>query len=156
VSGAGERTLTVVVAGAANLAVAVAKSVAGLMTGSAAMQAEAAHSIADTATEVFLFIAARRGSRAPDAEHPFGHGRETYLWAFVAALATFVAGAGFSVARGIDTLVSGEGPPEGGMLVSYLVLAFAFLLEGGSLRRALRQAHEEATRTRLALRTYYG
>ena len=57
-SGAGERTLTVVVAGAANLAVAVAKAVAVLLTGSAAMQAEAAHSVADTATEVFLLVAA--------------------------------------------------------------------------------------------------
>jgi hypothetical protein len=89
-----------VVAGAANLAVAVAKAVAGLLTGSAAMQAEAAHSVADTATEVFLLVAAGRGSRAPDAEHPFGHGRETYLWAFLAALATFVAGAGVSCTAG--------------------------------------------------------
>jgi cation diffusion facilitator family transporter len=136
--------VTVVVAGAANLAVAVAKAVAGVVSGSAALQAEAAHSAADTVTEVLLFVATRRGRRQPDARHPFGHGRETYLWAFLAALATFVAGAGFALVRGVDTLLHGEPPGTGAAIVPYLVLVFAAILEAASLRRGLQQAQAGA------------
>ena len=152
---AAERTITVVVAGAANLAIAIAKAVTGVISGSAAMQAEAAHSVADTVTEVFLFIATRRGARGPDAVHPFGHGRETYLWSFLAALATFVAGAGFSLARGIETLVHGE-PPESESVVvaSYAVLAFAFVVEAVSLSRGLGQARRVAAALDLSPRAY--
>jgi len=149
-----ERTVTVLVAGAANLAVAVAKAVAGVVSGSAAMQAEAAHSIADTVTEIFLFVAARRGTRGPDPQHPFGHGRETYLWAFLAALATFVAGAGFSLARGVETLVHGEPPDPASTLISYAVLAFAFLVEGVSLLRGRGQARRAATAVGLSPGAY--
>ncbi len=76
---------TVVVAGVANLAIAVAKLVAGLISGSAAMLSEAAHSVADTTTEVLLFLALRRGARPADERHPFGYGKESYVWAFFAA-----------------------------------------------------------------------
>jgi divalent metal cation (Fe/Co/Zn/Cd) transporter len=66
---------TVIVAGLANLAIAVAKAVAGLISGSAAMLSEAAHSVADTTTEVLLYTALRRGNRPADAVHPFGYGK---------------------------------------------------------------------------------
>jgi len=151
---AAERTVTVVVAGAANLVIAAAKAVAGVLSGSAAMQAEAAHSFADTVTEVFLFVAARRGRRAPDASHPFGHGRETYLWAFLAALATFVAGAGFSIAQGVETLIHGEPPEPGGALLAYAVLAFAFVVESGSLLRGVRHVRRSAAAVGLAATPY--
>jgi cation diffusion facilitator family transporter len=141
------------VAGAANLTVALAKGIGGAISGSAAMQAEAAHSVADTVTQVFLFIATRRGRRGPDIGHPFGYGRETYLWAFLAALATFVAGAGFSLTRGVNALLHGETREPGGTLVAYAVLVFSFLVEGVSLLRGLRQARRRAVVTRLPLRT---
>ncbi len=149
-----ESTVTVVVAGVVNLAVAAAKAIAGVLSGSAAMQSEAAHSAADTVTEVFLFVAARRGRREADARHPLGHGRETYLWAFLAAVATFVAGAGFSVVRGVDILVHGE-PRDGTVAaVPYVVLVFAFAMEGVSLRRGLRQARAGAAKVGLRRRTF--
>src|SRR3954471_12351227 len=66
----GESTGTVVVAGLANLGIAVAKLVGGLISHSSAMLSEAAHSLADTITEVLLFVALKRGNRAPDARHP--------------------------------------------------------------------------------------
>lgn len=105
-------------------------------------------------TEVFLFIAARRGARGPDSRHPFGHGRETYLWAFLAALATFVAGAGFSLARGFQRLAHGEPPDHASVLFSYAVLAFAFLVEGVSLSRGLGQARRIAAALNLSPRAY--
>jgi cation diffusion facilitator family transporter len=148
-----ESAVTVLVAGATNLAVALAKAVGGAISGSAAMQAEAAHSVADTVTQVFLFIAARRGRRGPDIRHPFGYGRETYLWAFLAALATFGAGAGFSMTRGVNELLHGGAREPQGALVAYGILLFAFLMEGVSLLRALRQAHRRAVIRGLPLRT---
>ena len=101
-------TGTVILAGLVNLAIAAAKFVGGMISHSSAMLSEAAHSVADTVTEVLLFVALKRGTKPPDRRHPFGYGRETYFWAFLASLATFVAGAGFSIYQGIHTIVSGE------------------------------------------------
>src|SRR5690348_1776773 len=135
---------TVVLAGLANLVIAVAKLVAGLVSGSAAMLSEAVHSIADTVTEVFLYIALRRGGKPADEEHPFGYGKESYVWAFIAALFTFVGGAGFSVYHGVSTIVSGEGVGE--YLWSYLVLAVSFAAEGASFLKARRQVRNQSRR----------
>jgi len=143
----GESTGTVIVAGLANLAIAVAKFIGGLISHSSAMLSEAAHSVADTVTEVFLFIALKRGNRPPDAKHPFGYGRETYFWAFLASLATFGLGAGFSIWQGVTTILYGE--EQGDPLVSYIVLAVAFVLEGVSWLKALRQVRGAARKWRI-------
>jgi cation diffusion facilitator family transporter len=149
----GQTTVTVIVAAAANLAVAGAKATAGVISGSAAMQAEAAHSVADTLTEVVLFVATRRGRRKPDPRHPLGHGRETYLWAFLAAMVTFVIGAGFAVVRGVDILLHGE-TRESSIAVPVVVLVFAFVIESTSLRRSVTQARAGTQRVGVPLRTY--
>jgi cation diffusion facilitator family transporter len=141
-----ESVLTVIIAGLANLAIAVAKFVAGLLTGSASLLSEAAHSVADTTTEGLLYTALRRGAKDPDDRHPFGYGKESYVWAFIAALFTFVAGAGFSIYHGIETILHGE--DIGDFLVGYIVLAVSAVLEGISFYRALRQVRGEATRWR--------
>jgi cation diffusion facilitator family transporter len=135
---------TVIVAGLANLAIAIAKAVAGLISGSAAMLSEAAHSVADTTTEVLLYVALRRGARPADPVHPFGYGRESWVWAFIAALFTFVAGAGFSITHGVHTIRTGE--HSGDYLVSYVVLAVSFAIESVSLARAVRQVRTAARR----------
>ena len=93
-------TLTVLVALGANAAIGVLKFVAGIFTGSAAMFAEAAHSVADTATEALLLTALRRSSRKPDREHPFGYGKERFFWALIAAVSIFVSGAVFAAYEG--------------------------------------------------------
>src|SRR5207253_5845035 len=87
-----ERTRVVVVALAANVLVALAKLAAGLLTGSAALLAEAGHSFADSLNEVLLGISLRRGNAPADLAHPLGHGRERFLWAFMAAVASFLIG----------------------------------------------------------------
>jgi cation diffusion facilitator family transporter len=150
--GSSESMTTVMVAGAVNLAIAVAKTVAGMLSGSAAMLSEAAHSFADTTTEVLLYVALRRGDKPADDRHPFGYGKESFVWAFLAALFTFVAGAGFSITHGINTIRTGE--ESGSFLVSYIVLAVSFVLESISFARTLRQIRGEADRWRTTGRRF--
>jgi cation diffusion facilitator family transporter len=144
----GESTGTVIVAGAANLGIAAAKFVGGMISHSSAMMSEAAHSVADTITEVLLFVALKRGTKPADDRHPFGYGRETYFWAFLASLATFTLGAGFSVLQGVTTIIHGE--EQGSPLISYIVLAVAFVLEGTSLLKAVRQVRGAAQKWRVS------
>jgi cation diffusion facilitator family transporter len=137
-----ESATTVLIAFGANVLVAAAKSVAAIVTGSASILAEAAHSWADAGNEVFLVIANRRSRRPPDASHPLGHGREAYVWSLFAALGLFVAGAAVSVTHGVQQLVSPE--PASDFAVGYVVLAFSFLLEGVSFLQSVRQVRHEA------------
>jgi cation diffusion facilitator family transporter len=138
-----ESTFTVFVALSANLAVAIAKTVAAALSGSASMTAEAAHSWADTGNQGFLIIANRRSSRPPDATRPLGYGREAYVWSLLAAVGLFVVGGSLSVWRGVTELLHGEASAEN-YLVAYIVLGVAFLLESSSLLQAFRQLRGEA------------
>ncbi|MGV9870684.1 cation diffusion facilitator family transporter [Rhodococcus koreensis] len=131
------------VAFSANVGVAIAKSVAATVTGSASMVAEAAHSWADTGNQVFLLIANRRSARAADAHRPLGYGREAYVWSLLAAVGLFVAGGTVSVWHGLTELLH-EPDTDEDYLIAYLVLAVAFVLEGTSLLRAIRQLRGEA------------
>ena len=130
------------VAFGANLLIAVAKSAAAALTGSASLVAEAAHSWADTGNEIFLLIADRRSRRPPDLAHPFGHGREAYVWSLFAAIGLFVAGAAVSVTYGVLELIHPE--PAAHFAVGYAVLAVSFVLEAISFRQSVRQAKPEA------------
>jgi cation diffusion facilitator family transporter len=138
-----ESTFTVLVAFGANLAIAIAKTVAAMLSGSASMTAEAAHSWADTGNQGFLIIANRRSSRPPDAERPLGYGREAYVWSLLAAVGLFVVGGSLSVWRGISELLHGEATSEN-YLIAYIVLGVAFALESSSLFQAFRQLRGEA------------
>jgi cation diffusion facilitator family transporter len=141
-----ESTLTVLVAMFANLGIAVAKAIAGLLGGSAAMLSEAAHSFADTTNQMLLLVAVKRSSREADERHPFGYGRERYFWSLLAAVGIFVGGGVFAVYQGVSRLVEGQG--EGGhYALTYAVLGIAFVLEGVSWSQAVRQLRSDARRT---------
>ena len=133
--GAGsDSTLTVLIALGANLLVAVAKSVAAVITGSASLAAEAAHSWADTGNEIFLVVANRRSTRPADQAHPLGHGREAYVWSLFAALGLFVAGGAVSIIHGVSEL---RAPTPADDFVVGLHRAGPFLRAGGDLVAAL-------------------
>jgi cation diffusion facilitator family transporter len=137
-----ESTLTVLIAFSANFLVAVAKTWAAALTGSASMVAEAAHSWADTGNEIFLMIANKRSARPAGPGHPLGFGREAYVWSLFAALGLFVAGAAVSITHGIHELFDPE--PATDFLIGYIVLGLSFLLEGFSFLQSVRQARREA------------
>src|ERR1700759_3112373 len=103
-----ESLTTVLVALGANVLIAVAKSAAAVVTGSASLVAEAAHSWADSGNEIFLLIAGRRARRPADRGHPFGHGGEAWAWSLCAARVRSGAGAAVPVTHGIQELIHPE------------------------------------------------
>jgi cation diffusion facilitator family transporter len=132
----------ILIALVANVAVAGAKLAAGLITGSSALLAEAAHSAADSVNEVMLGVSLRRSRRAADEAHPFGYGGTRFLWAFLAAIFSFLIGGCVSIALAIHEL---QTPPEvGRFLIGWIVLGVAFLADGISLVASLATTRREA------------
>ncbi|WP_131740124.1 cation diffusion facilitator family transporter [Actinomadura roseirufa] len=148
-----ESVLTVLLALAANLGIAVAKIVAALITGSASLAAEAAHSVADTVNEVLLLVGLRRSGRPADRRHPLGYGKERYIWTLLVAVAIFGMGALFAFYQGVQTF-TGRHAAEAGSAVGYAVLGVSFALEGISWRQAVRQVRAAARAEDLPLAAY--
>jgi cation diffusion facilitator family transporter len=148
----GESLRTVVVACSANLAIAVAKGIAALLTGSAALWAETAHSIADTGNQVLLFIGLQRSSRVPDRDHPFGYGQERFFWAFLAALGIFLIGGLLSIAEGVRSWLLPE--PLESPWTGIIVLVVAAFFELISWRTALKQLRTGARLRRRSVRQH--
>src|SRR3954467_4689223 len=145
-----EARRTVLVALAANASIMVVKAAGGVISGSSALMAEAAHPVAGTANQGFLLASLSRSTREADDEHPFGYGQERFLWAFVAAIGIFVAGAGFSVYQGLEALLGGGEESE--YWIAYVILGFSVVAEGTSLIRAVRQTRGEAAAKGISLR----
>ncbi|GAA3843403.1 cation diffusion facilitator family transporter [Streptomyces phyllanthi] len=135
--------ITVLVALGANLVIAVAKAVGGLLAGSPALLSEAAHSVADSMNEVFLLAALRRSRRPADSRHPFGYGKERFFWSLLAAVGIFVMGGCFSFFQGVQAFTSGAEESYDGYVAGLVVLGVALLSEGASLLRALHQVHRQ-------------
>ncbi len=139
--------MTVVVALAANLVIALAKAVGGLYAGSPALLSEAAHSVADSLNEVFLLASLRRSKRPPDATHPFGYGKERFFWSLLAAVGIFVMGGCFSFFQGVEALRSDGSQSREGYAAAFAVLGVALVVEATSLVRALWQVRGQARRS---------
>jgi cation diffusion facilitator family transporter len=146
-----ESTLTVVVAILANFGIAVAKGIAGALSGSAAMLSEAAHSVADTTNQGLLLVAVHRSNKPADERHPFGYGRERYFWSLLAAVGIFVGGGVFAVLQGIRELLD-PGGEHSYYTLTYSVLAIAFVLESASWLQATRQLRADARNTNRSFR----
>ena len=124
----------------ANFAIAAGKLAAGLLTGSAALLAEAGHSFADTVNQVFLLIGLSLSEVSADERHPHGRGKEGFFWSFLAAVFIFVAGASFSIYEGVRTLVQESEYDRSGtqLVIGFSVLGMAFLFESISFTVATR------------------
>lgn len=123
----------------ANLGIAITKFVAWAISGSASMLAEAVHSVADTGNQALLLLGGAKARREADQEHPFGYGRERYLYAFVVAIILFSIGGVFSVYEGIDKLQHPHELTNAWLPIVVLVLAIG--LESFSLRTAVRESN---------------
>jgi len=139
-----ESTRTVLVAIAADLAVALAKVVTAVLTGSSAVAASASEAIADTANDLFLLLAQRRSGRKADDRHALGYGREAYFWALLAGLGVFVGGAVFSLREGIEELI--HPGVTSSFAVAYVVLAISAAFDLLSLRQSAGQLTHRARR----------
>jgi cation diffusion facilitator family transporter len=148
----GESVRTVVIALVANLVIASAKLMAGLASHSTGMLAEAAHSAADSVNEIFLAIGLRREKDPPDEVHPLGHGGERFLWAFMAAIASFLIGGCLSIFLAIRELTTRH--PVGATLAAWIVLAVSFAADGVSWLQSMRQARRQAREYKLSVWRY--
>jgi cation diffusion facilitator family transporter len=133
----GHDNRTLLIAFGANLGIAIAKFVAAAFTGSSAMLTEGIHSVVDSSNQLLLIWGRRQSRKPPDAQHPFGYGRELYFWSFVVAVMVFALGAGVSVYEGVIHIIEPEHAVS--PLIAYGVLLVAFLLEGGSTLAAFRE-----------------
>jgi cation diffusion facilitator family transporter len=143
-----ESMRTVLVAIGADLGVALAQVFAAVFTGSSAVAAAAADSLADIANDVFLLLAQRRSSRRADDQHALGYGREAYFWALLAGLGVFAGGAVFSLREGIEELI--HPGVTSSFAVAYVVVALSagfdllsFRQSAGQLTRRARRFHRE-------------
>ncbi len=124
----------------ANLGIAIAKFIAWAISGSASMLAEAVHSVADSGNQGLLLLGARQAKRKADAEHPFGYGRERFVYAFVVSIILFSIGGVFSIYEGVNKL---SHPHElTNALVPLTVLVVAIVLESFSLRTAVKESNK--------------
>ena len=124
----------------ANTGIAVTKFIAWLVSGSASMLAEAVHSVADAGNQLLLFRGGAKARKEADREHPFGYGRERYVYAFVVSIILFSLGGLFSIYEGVDKL---RHPHEiTNAWVPLTVLAIAIVLELFSLRTAVRESNK--------------
>lgn len=138
--GHGGGTKAILAALGANLLIAVAKFVAFLVTGASSMLAESIHSVADSGNQVLLLVGGRRADREADAEHPFGYGRDRYIYGFLVAIVLFSVGGLFAVYEGVSKLLHPE--PLDSPLWAVGVLVVAIVAEGFSLRTARKEADE--------------
>lgn len=114
----------------------IIKCIVAFITGSAALFAEAIHSVADTSNQALLYIGIRRSRRAPDEDYAYGYANERFFWALLSACGIFFVGAGVTVFHGIETLLHPQ--PIAFEPIAYLVLALAFVVELYTFWVALR------------------
>lgn len=130
----------IIAALAANLGIAVTKFVAFLLTQSSSMLAESVHSVADSGNQLLLLLGGRRARREADEAHPFGYGRERYMYAFIVSIVLFSLGGLFALYEAWHKF-SDPHPIESWQWVPVVVLVAAMVMEGFSFRTAIREAN---------------
>ncbi|GIF19187.1 cation diffusion facilitator family transporter [Actinoplanes tereljensis] len=139
-------TKAIVAALAANLGIAVTKFVAWLLTNSSSMLAEAIHSVADSGNQLLLLIGGKQAKRKATPEHPFGYGRERYIYAFIVSIVLFSVGGLFALYEGYHKIRHPE-PIHGWKWVPILVLVIAIGLESYSFMTAIRESNHTRGKT---------
>jgi cation diffusion facilitator family transporter len=133
-------TKAIIAALAANLGIAATKFVAFLLTSSSAMLAESIHSVADSGNQALLLVGGKRARRQATPQHPFGYGRERYIYAFIVSIVLFSVGGLFALYEGIHKLQHPE-PIKEWQWVPVTVLLIAIALEAFSFRTAIHESN---------------
>ncbi|MFD9413016.1 cation diffusion facilitator family transporter [Streptomyces sp. NPDC059989] len=133
-------TKAIVAALAANLAIAVAKFVAFLFSGSSSMLAESVHSLADSGNQGLLLLGGKKAQREATPQHPFGYGRERYIYAFLVSIVLFTVGGMFAIYEGIEKIKEPHAIEAWYWPVG--VLLFAIIAESFSFRTAIKESNE--------------
>ena len=132
-------TKAIIAAFLANTGIALTKFIAWFFSGSTSMLAEGVHSVADAGNQLLLILGGRQAKKKADKEHPFGYGRERYVYAFVVSIILFSVGGIFSIYEGVDKLTH---PHElENAWLPLLVLSIAIVLESFSLRTAVKESN---------------
>ncbi|WP_199037065.1 cation diffusion facilitator family transporter [Glycomyces salinus] len=132
-------TKAILAALAANTGIAVSKFIAAGITGSASMLAEGVHSVADASNQALLLLGKKRSEREASPAHPFGYGRERYIYAFIVAIVLFTVGGLYAIYEGYHKL---SDPHElSSPMVAVVVLVIAIVLESFSLRTAVKESN---------------
>ena len=125
----------------ANLGIAIAKFIGFLVSGSSSMLAESVHSLADTGNQGLLLLGGRKSRKLADASHPFGYGRERYVYAFVVSIILFSIGGVFSIYEGVEKIQHANDHALENPIVPLVILLVAIGLESFSLRTAIRESN---------------
>ena len=125
----------------ANMGIALAKIVAWLLSGSASLLAEAIHSIADSGNQLLLMRGGRKAQRSADRAHPFGYGRERFVYAFVVSIILFSVGGMFAVYEGVQKLIQPHELDRTWWWLPLAVLVISIVLESFSLRTAIQESN---------------
>jgi cation diffusion facilitator family transporter len=145
-------TRAVLAAFAGNLAIAIIKAIAAYLTGSGALVAETAHSIADSVNQILLYVGIRRSVQPPTEKHPLGHGKERYFWALIVALFLFFGGGIFSIYEAYERFTH---PQElGAVWVGFVVLGLSMVFETFSLSVAVREVRHAAAEEGIPVRRF--
>jgi cation diffusion facilitator family transporter len=131
----------IIAALAANVGIAVTKFAAFLLTSSSSMLAESIHSLADSGNQLLLLVGGRRARREATPEHPFGYGRERYVYAFIVSVVLFSVGGLFALYEGYHKVQHPE-PIDAWQWVPILVLVVAIGLESYSFQTAIHESNE--------------
>jgi len=129
--------LVIIAALVGNALISITKFVAASITGSSAMMSEGIHSLVDTGNQILLLYGMKRAAKPPDADFPFGYGKEIYFWSFIVAILIFALGGGISIYEGIQHIKHPE--PISNPLVNYIVLGLALVFEGAAWYFAFRE-----------------
>lgn len=133
--------LSIYVALASDIAIAITKFIAAAVTGSSAMLSEGIHSLIDSLNELLLLLGLRKSKKPADEERPFGYGKELYFWSFIVSVLIFVLGGGISFYEGISRLRHPQ--PVTNIWWNYIVLAIAFLFNVFSSIAALKAFNKQ-------------
>ena len=137
-AGGGNRAI--IAALGANIGIAITKFIAFLLTSSSSMLAESVHSLADSGNQALLLIGGKRSRQAPDEVHPFGYGRERYLYAFIVAIVLFSVGGLFALYEAWHKFADPH-PIDTWVWVPFVVLIAAIGMESYSFRTAIHESN---------------